>query len=828
MTTPAHVSPISQGSLASTLIGVLLLAATACDERRATVGTAAPERPDTRSGTEILREMIAAYRQAEAYSDAGRIGLRYPRDGATIEQWTELHVQFRRPNRLVLDVRREDNQIVIACDGQQLQAEIKDPGTANFGSQQVQRPAPERLTVPLVYAAGEYADPAQPQELLSVLLGVPVPLALTQLGLLLDEGALARLAAAEHALELLDPAPVDGHACHRVRVRGREGEFVFWVDQQLRLLRRLELPAGELPAGDQTAGSGRPELVADFVGARFEAPAEDAAFQLPEVAGQHKVRYFVLPPPPLPSPLLGTKVGAYHFTDLDGRSLPSSGLSARCLVLTWFQDHPACQLSLTAVDAVAEKFRDQPEVTFLAACTEPSTALSHADVAQLARGWNVGLRCVRDLEACGRDVFQIRQAPTTVVLGPQGAVQMVEVGANPQLAEQLQLVVERILDGEDVAADVVRQVKEETAAYERQLALAGVDAPAVDLEIPLPDVAPAAEPQRMRKTARWHCRDVPDPGNVLAVVDPDGKPQLLVHSGWRRLVPLDLDGNVQRTIELPVPEDAAISYLRTAVDGQGRRLHVGAARLGRQLLVFDHQWRLVLAYPDAEQPHDGIQDVQLADLDGDGQLELYVAFQGLAGVQCVGLDGQRLWSNRSVAGALSLAIAPAEGPVGQLLLSTPRGQLVPVSADGQSRRPITIGRHAIHHLVRSAAPEPGPAPLCGMAYSADGGLTAVGLAADRHEAWSYRLPPGIHRTQIQYLASAQVLPGAGYQWLLAGPDGSVHVITEDGDFHDHFQLGEFIRGIAGVRSGNRSLLVLTTDSGVQALELGWPDPGRQP
>jgi hypothetical protein len=93
---------------------------------------------------------------------------------------------------------------------------------------------------------------------------------------------------------------------------------------------------------------------------------------------------------------------------------------------------------------------------------------------------------------------------------------------------------------------------------------------------------------------------------------------------------------------------------------------------------------------------------------------------------------------------------------------------------------------------------------------------AIGLSQDFQEVWSYGLPRGAYGNQIQFAASCRLLDRPGGQWLLAGPDCSVHVISDDGEFFDYFQSGQRLTGLAGFRSGEHSNLLLVTEHEVGA------------
>ena len=69
---------------------------------------------------------------------------------------------------------------------------------------------------------------------------------------------------------------------------------------------------------------------------------------------------------------------------------------------------------------------------------------------------------------------------------------------------------------------------------------------------------------------------------------------------------------------------------------------------------------------------------------------------------------------------------------------------------------------------------------------------------------------------IEPVTSGNLLPGRKGEWWLAGPDGSIHVVSEDGQLHDSFNYGAALTGLAAVRLEEQPVLLLATDAGVTA------------
>ena len=109
--------------------------------------------------------------------------------------------------------------------------------------------------------------------------------------------------------------------------------------------------------------------------------------------------------------------------------------------------------------------------------------------------------------------------------------------------------------------------------------------------------------------------------------------------------------------------------------------------------VLDENWNHVASYPEdaLKNPHSGIADVQLGDLDGDGKLKMYVSYLGVVGVQAASLDGKRLWANRSISNVAAWPSAPpTRRATAALFAPTINGALVVLDAEGQRHGEIQV------------------------------------------------------------------------------------------------------------------------------------------
>jgi hypothetical protein len=141
---------------------------------------------------------------------------------------------------------------------------------------------------------------------------------------------------------------------------------------------------------------------------------------------------------------------------------------------------------------------------------------------------------------------------------------------------------------------------------------------------------------------------------------------------------------------------------------------------------------------------------------------------------------------------------------------------LPVNKYGNADTPIAVKGWPIMRLVAASFAGAKQATYLGLSSDPQGQTVVVGLSADLKECWNYPLPPGAHQKPIEAIASAALLPQQAGQWLVAGPDGSIHILGEDGEFSDLFHAGAPLSGLAATRLGETPAIVVATDAGITA------------
>ncbi len=438
------------------LLSVAVLAG--CGKRGSSTSSSAEQ-----DGRLVLRNMIAAYQNARSYQDSAVVRLRYRHHRRVYEDTARMQVSFQRPNRIALAAY----QVELRSDGKRIVGQVADPETDNFDGQWIVRDCPPTLEIPALYQLDEIAHAV----LREGMTGYPI-----QLDLLLAEKPLDELLSQTKQVRVLPDGAIDQWHCQRIQLETKQGKFVFWVDRDHHLLRKLEFPP-ETFASDIAADRLATQLTLEieFRDASFRLPREAKPFDAELPAGAKAVTHLVPPPQPLPSELFGKTPQGFFFLDPQQRRIESGHLQGQITALMWFNQHPGCADALKQLQAACRPYLSDGRVKCFAIAADNSQ-VTNDQIARWLAAKRISLPWMRDLRAFGRDTFRIPWTPALVILDATGRVQIFEVGGNEQLAEQLPEVIGRLLDGQDIAQEILEkhaQTRDEYLAKIGQLQVDG-------------------------------------------------------------------------------------------------------------------------------------------------------------------------------------------------------------------------------------------------------------------------------------------------------------------------------------------------------------------
>jgi len=766
----------------------------------------------------LLDEMSLTYRKAQTYSDNARVRIRYTREGTEVDQSIPFRLAFERPDRLRIDCY----DARIAADGTSLRAAV-----GNVPGQVLEEPVRSPLTLDQLFA-----DEQVRLTLAEGDAGCP-----TQLPLLLADDTVDLIVAdAVDKPRITGTEQIEGHACTVVLIPKPDGPLVLWIDRTKKLLRRMSLPTAAY--GQFLTQQGGPvgglSVIVDFLEAKFPASVPSEAFVFEVPAGAARVDRLEPPPTPQPpSALVGKSATPFVLAALDGTTVSSESLSGSTVVLDFFHtDCDACRRSMPQVAKAVETFTAGGAASPMMPVKHFAVSVDETDVPDEAlrekvRQWDGTKTILRDPRSVAATGFEITTFPAVVVLTPAGTVADVLLSHDHLLAKDLSATLTAVATGTPTGP--LLRDRFDTRLREYRALLEKVAGGGEVERLPPQQIAPRRQPDRFKLVRAWRAEGVAMPGNV-ACFDDGGALRIIALDGWRTVVVLDPSGRELARHELDLPADAAVGFLRTAVDANGKRWWLGGNRGGQQVFVFDDTWKLHAAYPGWESPsHAGIRTAQLVDLNDDGTPEVVVGYYGTVGVQAASLDGHRLWRERSFDTVLDV-VPDAPRPEGSrgLVCVNGHGRIVPVTMEGRGAeaRPVEgagqgagEGRPqpdwtmspAVASLFAGPVAPDGAWAFLGLSSPSMGKNVAVGLGPLPDQFWELDLPDGVHRDgPIEPVAWADLLGTPRRQWLIAAPDGSVTVAWADGRVVDRYRHGAPLVGIGGYRDGNDGVIVIAT------------------
>lgn len=252
------------------------------------------------TASEFLREVFRRYRNAASYGDRGEVRLTVEVSGRREERAAPLSVWFASGELYVeaYDLRMRSTPDGLACW-------VLDEANGNLDSQVlIAAPLEGRPQI-----AQLLSDPLVAARLSAGLAGPP-----PQLEWLLAEDPMRGLFEAGLSISFAEDGPIDGHRCRRVQAEGQGERYVFWVDANRGVIRRVDLPP-PLPGRDGVSGT-ISRLRLELAGASFVPGGPPSMTPLP--TRPRYVRNLVPPPPPEPPKILGRRPPSFSIADVSG------------------------------------------------------------------------------------------------------------------------------------------------------------------------------------------------------------------------------------------------------------------------------------------------------------------------------------------------------------------------------------------------------------------------------------------------------------------------------------------------------------------------------
>jgi thiol-disulfide isomerase/thioredoxin len=769
--------------------------------------SAAPSSGMPTTAQNVLEKMAAAYKNAASYEDFGTLEFRQDPNREQSETRANFSVAFQRPNKLHLELFNGR----VVCDGKQWCAACQlVPGVA------VLRAAPPKLSMEILRA--DY--------LLYSELSSHDQLASPPLQLLWENDPIPSLLAGAHDVTLDEPGRVGDYDCYRVRAILPEGPEYLWIDQKTYALRMMVVPLATGPS--QPEGDGKADrvwLTMQFSRARLGGEIDPTAFKF-DITKEVKTARVLVPAGPYE--LVGRNLPAFEFVDLQGKPWSSKSLAGKATVIhLWKSDVPEPDPMIPIVEQLHAKYKDNDKVAVLAVNLDspdmPAKAIEDA-----ARQLKLTVPLLRDNGVEARDRLKIMTLPTTLLVDAKGVLQDCIIGSLPVSAAAAPRKLEQVLAGEDLAKPALAEFQRQLGEIEKAVDLKfSGEVQSDTLTMPPTPMAARSEPAKLHFKPLWKCEAIGPAGNILVTQDPGGGPRIFVVQDFHSVSELSVDGRQIATYKPPLAKEEFFINLRSGAGRDGKRYFAAFAPVQQRFHLFDDKFAYLRSYPaDAlENRHDGLSDVALGDLNGDGVLKAYVGFAGAVGVKCVSLQGTQISSCRTLFNIGSVVPGPlnAQGQA-DLYCVNDFNSVAILDSKLQLRDAVRLSADgAVRCLTHADLDGSGKETWCGVMFVPDpqrtsGKFTAQGLDASGRAIWKYDLPAGLQQP-VESVVVGRLLPGAARQWILPGSDGSIHVLAADGTLLDRFNYGEQVTGVATVDIGGKAVLLISSANGVEALRV---------
>ncbi len=614
------------------LVSILIATACGCQPQNVADQTADGQRTgnaaapsDGVSADQIVTLMQAVYANAKNYRDDGVLLLSYRKDGLLTEEPQRWSTAWSADGKLAMEVFGAH----LKGDGQRLSCYVYDIETANLDGQRMvvpyqngQPPVTNVFRDPIarVFLGGYSELPLNEVDKTLREKLIPAPLSL-----LTGQLPCAWLQNAPEVERLAD-ATLGKHECYVIRSLAEGLGCDIWIDKTSGLLLQMSLPLKLLDPQVMAAPNITDlRMLARFENASVNTAFDSETFQLQPRKNSTPVKSFVTLPQALPVESIGQVVDRFRLIQPDGKSVDHLHFDGKPTALLWLggensydaihlltklsEQLPANQFNFGIIysDSELEGTSAQPHFVRPAL----TAAMASSDVPMF---YDPGLAASIELA--------IRDIPSVVLLDEDSRVQFAASVVGDGWSNDLVTAIKRVAAGENLADEMLDQYQEFMTRYKS--ALARVDATALlpvnlkSIQRPMTNDTAASsaklparsEPPQIKPRRLWVAQDFKQAGNLSVRMNPvDDKWEMIVLDGWRSVVIVNEDGQIQARKELELPDKVAASKICTTKNGDQ---HAFYSPLSEHVYLFDKHFDPLTTLPTTPRnPPSPVTDVQL-------------------------------------------------------------------------------------------------------------------------------------------------------------------------------------------------------------------------
>jgi thiol-disulfide isomerase/thioredoxin len=506
---------------------------------------------------------------------------------------------------------------------------------------------------------------------------------------------------------------------------------------------------------------------------------------------------------------------------------PASLAGKTVLLDFWQVDCAPCKAHTPDLDAIYRELKGDDKFAFYAVSLD-GVRVGKETAEKTLKGWGGSMPVLFDAKHDAFKQLKVEGTPTLMLLDAQGRLQYFHIRQHRE-PKELAALVRKVIDGADLAAEARKEHRQLVKDFESELKAATIQDKMLEIEVARPKVAERKLPEKFTATEFWKTTSetIARPGNILVLGDAADKDQatrILAADGGQAVVELDESGAKLARHELPHGEVAAATgpaanaILRTALTSDDQRWFAVSGVGWQKVHVFNADWKPILTFPKERNP--GIADVQLLTRHDEKEREpqLAVGYWGGVGVQGVGLDGKRKWTERTLDQVVQLTLVPAAADSkesAELWCTSSRGTILVLDNSGKPLREIKVGLRSMMQI--GVARVDGVLQGCGLAVEAVGRYQAIGFAADGEPLWRLKLPDGEYSHQVERVQPVEL--NGKPAWMIAAADGTIFWLDLEGKLIDQFQYGSPLTGLSLTNSGDNAILLVSTAENLTAWKL---------
>lgn len=782
---------------------------------------------------EILNNVIAAYRNAGAYSDQGILKQESMIDGRLYKEEYPWRTAWSKTGQLqsnIFDVQIRSNRDLLSCFVSEIRTEnLKNQQLFLRGSQPIEQLYRDKIAS--YYLNGGERIPVNETIVPNSTLLTP-----PAISLLTGQVASPWLNANVQPKKLKDDT-VAGRDCFVIQCPASQiGDLVLWVDKTNLIIRRAKLPNSLLDPMLATDPNVRDlNLIAEFHGARFDA-GEIAFEKVGPKNGVWPVNQFVAPADPLPSNLIGELAPEFTLLDLKQNKISDRNLEGKPIALLFLDgsksDSELIQRFEKSRQSLASRDFDFAVVVGNDSIERKSASTSWRLRSSIQPDANRSkLNFLADFDGVAAKAFEFASLPAVAVLDSKFNIQYADLlvkpaGYNGKLSvsdkwdSRLTSAIAATVRGNNVADDMRAKYRSYLDKYfnDRDARLVANYFPNYVLPGRQKIAAVPAKIRREQSAERsklklnprliWESNHLSKPGNIAIVPDANRRTQgLLFLDGWQTVNLFSVNGKLVNRKRLELPSEVGVTTIRPLVSSSGQQRFAMFSVGGEQVYVFDGKMELVEKFPKVGDVRSEVLACEVLPGSKSKNDQLLVCFGGNGGAMMFDtFTGQSKSIGNTAVRALALS--------GRSVIAADERSGALLSMD--NGRVIDDRREYSH--VKSGAN--GSSVFAATSMNASGEWSLVLLDRLFKVTKSFPISSAIFQNGLEPVAGVKTSNGKGI-WAVADAGNRIYLLSGDGMWLGDMGTDGNVSGMKLLSIDGRTRLIVSTDKKIECWELNF-------